>query len=127
MPDTPRVALRRATAADSRCLWEIRNEESVRAVSLDTAPIPFERHERWLAARLTATSAPIFIVGAPDDVGYVRFDAAPGELQVSIALAPHVHCDVAANAGAAARTAGSAAASGPVVSPAGVVPLRRAA
>src|SRR5438128_1425001 len=90
MPDTPRVALRRATAADSRRLWEIRNEESVRVVSLDTAPIPFERHERWLAARLTATSAPIFIVGAPDDVGYVRFDAAPGELQVSIALAPHV-------------------------------------
>jgi spore coat polysaccharide biosynthesis predicted glycosyltransferase SpsG/RimJ/RimL family protein N-acetyltransferase len=92
MPDTPRVALRRATAADSRCLWEIRNEESVRAVSLDTAPIPFERHQRWLAARLEAAAAPIFIVSAPDagDVGYVRFDAGPGELQVSIALAPHV-------------------------------------
>jgi len=92
MPDTPRVSLRRATAADSRRLWEIRNEESVRRVSLDTAPIPLEQHERWFAARLTAPAAPIFIVSAAEagDVGYVRFDAAPGELHVSIALTPHV-------------------------------------
>jgi len=90
MPDTPRVSLRRATAADARRLWEIRNEASVREASLDTAPIPLAHHQEWFAERLKVAAAPIFIVVAPDggEVGYVRFDAGPGELQISIALAP---------------------------------------
>jgi RimJ/RimL family protein N-acetyltransferase len=90
MREVPDVSLRPATAADARRLWELRNEASVRRVSFSSEPIPFERHQRWLSARLDDAAAPIFMVSAPDaaDVGYVRFDAAAGELQVSVALAP---------------------------------------
>ena len=90
MPDTLGVSLRPVTAADARRLWELRNEEAVRQVSFRTEPIPFDEHQRWLAARLADAAAPMFMVDAPDAgaVGYVRFDAAGTELHVSVALAP---------------------------------------
>jgi len=90
MPETLRVSLRPVTAADARRLWELRNEETVRRVSFGPEPIPFDRHQRWLAARLTEAAAPMFMIDTPDtgDVGYVRFDAVEGELHVSVALAP---------------------------------------
>jgi RimJ/RimL family protein N-acetyltransferase len=89
MPETLGVSLRPVTAADSRRLWELRNEETVRRVSFGTEPIPFDRHQRWLAARLAAAAPPMFMVDAPNAgaVGYVRFDAAGAELHVSVALA----------------------------------------
>jgi RimJ/RimL family protein N-acetyltransferase len=93
MPETVRISLRPATAADSRRLWELRNEETARRVSFDADVIPLDDHERWLAARLTQATqatAPIFMVGAPaaESIGYVRFDAVDGELRVSVALTP---------------------------------------
>lgn len=90
MPETVRISLRPATAADSRRLWELRNEETARLVSFDADVIPFDGHDRWLAARLAQATAPIFMVRAPaaEGIGYVRFDAVDGELQVSVALAP---------------------------------------
>jgi UDP-2,4-diacetamido-2,4,6-trideoxy-beta-L-altropyranose hydrolase len=89
MCDRAGVSLRRATAADSRRLWELRNEETVRRVSFGTEPIPFESHERWFGAR-RADGGTIFLVSAPGaaDAGYVRFDTVDGEAQVSVALAP---------------------------------------
>jgi L-amino acid N-acyltransferase YncA len=90
VPETLGVSLRRATAADARRLWELRNEETVRGVSFSSEPIPFDGHQRWLAARLADATVPIFMVNTPDAeaAGYVRFDAVGDELQVSIALAP---------------------------------------
>jgi UDP-2,4-diacetamido-2,4,6-trideoxy-beta-L-altropyranose hydrolase len=90
MREASAVSLRRATAADARRLWELRNEETVRRVSFSAEPIAFDRHERWLAARLTDETAPIYMIAAEGgaDVGYVRFDAAAGEALVSVALAP---------------------------------------
>src|SRR5918912_1196609 len=83
------LSLRPATADDARRLWEVRNEPGVRSVSFNPQPIAFERHERWLRARLADAGGPIYIVRAGrEDVGYVRFDSVDGEAQVIVALAP---------------------------------------
>ncbi|MDO8620286.1 MAG: GNAT family N-acetyltransferase, partial [bacterium] len=83
------LQLRKATVADSRFLFELRNDASVREVSFSTTPIPFEAHEKWLAKKLADTSASLFIAetieGEP--VAQVRFDATEtNSAEVSIAV-----------------------------------------
>jgi RimJ/RimL family protein N-acetyltransferase len=87
----PRITVRPATAADADQLLAWRNEPAARRASLDDAVITPEVHVRWLARRLAEPAAAIFVVVDADgeDIGYVRFEPAPGESHVSIALAPH--------------------------------------
>lgn len=84
------LQLRKATVADSRFLFELRNDASVREVSFSVEPIPFESHEKWLAKKLTDTTSAIFIaetkVGVP--LAQIRFDLADEKTaEVSIAVA----------------------------------------
>ncbi len=83
-----RLELRRATADDCRLLWEWANDPEVRRWSFSSAPIPWERHVEWFAARLSDPNCVIWIAsegGAP--IGQVRFERAQdGESDISISL-----------------------------------------
>lgn len=84
------VTLRAADAGDSRLLWEWRNHPQSRAASIDTAPVPWEDHERWYAATLRNPNR--LILMAVDEqseaLGMVRFDFdGEGRATVSINIA----------------------------------------
>ncbi|MGB6476311.1 MAG: UDP-2,4-diacetamido-2,4,6-trideoxy-beta-L-altropyranose hydrolase [Candidatus Sulfotelmatobacter sp.] len=85
------VFLRRATAHDSRLLWEWANDAAVRAASFSTSPIPWETHEAWFAEKLSQEKCLILI--AEDEkgsaVGQIRFDRRPeGDCEVDVSIAP---------------------------------------
>jgi UDP-2,4-diacetamido-2,4,6-trideoxy-beta-L-altropyranose hydrolase len=89
MTGAPRLRLRPATAEDARLLWEWVNEPSVRQVSFNPDPIPWEGHLDWLARRLADPDSRIYI--AEDDagrpVGQVRFDRnATGEAEIAVSV-----------------------------------------
>jgi UDP-2,4-diacetamido-2,4,6-trideoxy-beta-L-altropyranose hydrolase len=93
LPDRAgKLALRRATAEDSRRLWLWRNEHRARAMSGDQQPLPWETHAAWLTARLSDANTVIYIVEADGrPCGNVRFHAElTGTASVSIAMARHV-------------------------------------
>jgi len=84
------IVLRTASEADSANLMRWRNDESIRAVSRNSAPIPLENHQRWLAG-LLADPQRILLIGQQRDgqpVGVVRFDLAQSSAEVSIYLVP---------------------------------------
>ncbi len=84
------LQLRKATVADSRFLFELRNDASVREVSFSTEPIPFESHEKWLAKKLADTTSTIFIAETKGGVplAQIRFDLVDEKTaEVSIAVA----------------------------------------
>lgn len=82
--------LSEATPADSRAVWEWRNDETTRAASVDVDPIPWADHEVWFASVLADPTRHLLIaswVGRP--MGVVRLDEqAAGDWLVSINLAP---------------------------------------
>jgi UDP-2,4-diacetamido-2,4,6-trideoxy-beta-L-altropyranose hydrolase len=83
------VTLRPATAQDCRQVWLWRNDEETRRVSLDSAAIPLEAHERWFLDSLQSPSRRIYIVVAGDQPsGVARLDVDGGQGIVSIHLAP---------------------------------------
>jgi len=87
--DRRAVAMRRATAADARLLWEWRNDPISRRNSTSTEPIPFEDHVKWLQPRLFSPDS-IVLIGelAASNIGTVRFDASDGGIwSVSITVA----------------------------------------
>jgi UDP-2,4-diacetamido-2,4,6-trideoxy-beta-L-altropyranose hydrolase len=84
------LLLRRADMSDAQQLHVWRNDETVRRLSLNTAPIAFEDHAAWLAAKLDEPNHFHYIAeqaGAP--CGAIRFDIADGAARVSIVVAPH--------------------------------------
>lgn len=81
------LTIRAAAADDARFYWDVNNEPSVRAQSIDTKPIPWDVHEAWFAASLERPSRRMFVVevsGAP--AGVVRFDLEGERATISIAL-----------------------------------------
>jgi RimJ/RimL family protein N-acetyltransferase len=83
------VSLRPAAAADCRRIWLWRNDDDTRRASLDSAPIPWETHERWFGEALASDRRKIFVVVAEGrDAGVVRLDLDGGRGTVSIHLAP---------------------------------------
>src|SRR5262249_48853686 len=83
------LSLRRAVADDCRQVWLWRNDETTRAASFDSAPIPFETHRRWFDQSLQRPDRHVFIVVADGrEVGVVRLDVAEGAGTVSIHLGP---------------------------------------
>lgn len=102
---TNALSVRPATADDSRKLFEWRNDEQTRAVSLSTDEIAWPDHDRWFTASLSNPRRFIYIAEAvPGDntdngdnansatrpVGMVRFDIddAGEYAEVSINLNP---------------------------------------
>jgi RimJ/RimL family protein N-acetyltransferase len=86
------VALRPARLADAPAIHGWNFAPDVRAQSGDPRVVDLRDHTAWLARRLEASAAPIWVItdGAAD-VGTVRIDApADGEdaATISIALAP---------------------------------------
>ncbi len=83
-----RVTLRPARREDSRSLWEWRNDPETREASFHTEMIPFETHQRWFESRLEAPNTEILIILDLQGkaIGYVRFQIAEFEAEVSVAL-----------------------------------------
>jgi RimJ/RimL family protein N-acetyltransferase len=83
------VALRPAGHDDCRRIWLWRNDEQTRRVSLDSAPIAFENHERWFQATLRSPDHRAYIIEAGGEAaGVVRLDLEGEQATVSINLAP---------------------------------------
>ena len=81
--------LRKATKDDSDFLFILRNEESVRAVSLNSDPISRETHERWFEKKLNDKSSLVCIAETEggEKIGQVRYDVLREEAEASIAIA----------------------------------------
>ncbi len=86
----PPLTLRPVEACDCRKVWEWSNDASVRAVSFHPAPIPWETHERWFAARLYDPDC-LFLMAqnnSGEAVGQIRFEVKNREAIVSVSLDP---------------------------------------
>ncbi|WP_434675172.1 UDP-2,4-diacetamido-2,4,6-trideoxy-beta-L-altropyranose hydrolase [Pseudomonas sp. D3-10] len=81
------LRVRPATRADARLLFEGRNAEVVRRVSLDQSPVDWDRHCQWLQASLVNPQR-LLLVGEASDgpVGVLRYDLQGSEALVSIYL-----------------------------------------
>ncbi|MFN8018485.1 MAG: bifunctional UDP-2,4-diacetamido-2,4,6-trideoxy-beta-L-altropyranose hydrolase/GNAT family N-acetyltransferase [Acidimicrobiales bacterium] len=82
------LALRPVGPDDARTVHQLNDDPQARAVSRSTAPIPWEDHERWFAARLVDPSSHLYLAhdAAGDLVGLVRFavDARVAEVSVVV-------------------------------------------
>jgi RimJ/RimL family protein N-acetyltransferase len=82
------ITIRPATADDSQIVWEWSNDPTVRAVSFQSSPIPWDGHERWFQEKLTDPLCRFFIIVDNErPVGQLRFemsgDAAEAHISVS--------------------------------------------
>lgn len=83
------LTTRAATPADSDRLLAWRNDPVTRRWSVNQDPVPQDVHRAWLAKAL-ATRHLLIAEEAGTPVAVVRFDpSVPGEVEVSITLAPH--------------------------------------
>jgi UDP-2,4-diacetamido-2,4,6-trideoxy-beta-L-altropyranose hydrolase len=81
------LAVRKATVADARLLFDGRNAEAVRRVSLDSRVIDWPSHQAWLAASLNNAQRLLLIAEADDGpVGMLRYDLEGQAAEVSIYL-----------------------------------------
>lgn len=74
------MILRKAIKDDMDFLLELRNEETVRASSINTELISKDSHEKWFAEKISDANA--FILIAEDDeqrIGQIRFDKIKGK------------------------------------------------
>jgi UDP-2,4-diacetamido-2,4,6-trideoxy-beta-L-altropyranose hydrolase len=86
-PRSP-LALREATIDDARQLFSWRNDESVRRVSVNAAPIEWSDHLAWLSGRLRDPNHRHWIGETDGEAcGATRFDICEGKAKVSIVVA----------------------------------------
>lgn len=87
MVNSESISLRRAHSADVQILYELRNEKIARAMSLQTDPIDYHRHQIWFEDTLNNSSVNIFIAEfAEGPVGYSRlsmFDSCEAEISIA--------------------------------------------
>ena len=80
----------RASAEDSRAIFEIANDPSVRAVSFSKTEIEWTAHTQWYEKRIhRSASEPFYVLKNALDqtlIGYVRFDIQDGLVCISIAI-----------------------------------------
>ncbi len=91
VPESQRVpTLSEAKPADSRAVWQWRNDETTRAASGEVDVVPWEVHEVWFASVLADPKRHLLIASSDaQPVGVVRFDEqAAGDWLVSINLSP---------------------------------------
>src|SRR5436190_10011523 len=86
------VTIIAATSADSRDLFEWRNEPRTRSVSKNREPIDWETHAAWFAAALVSSERTIHIgFCGSRKIGWVRFDRlrdSDEKFLVSMLIAP---------------------------------------
>jgi RimJ/RimL family protein N-acetyltransferase len=78
------MKLRPATIDDARILFDWRNDELTRAMSVNSDPVEWEGHVKWLTARLQRDEPGLFIAEDSEPVGTIRID---GE-EISYTVAP---------------------------------------
>jgi len=86
----PGVRVRRATASDSRLLWEWANEPGVRASAFSQQAIGWEEHLAWFQERLADEGCMILIGEGPDGrpIGQVRIHQKPNrEAEIDLSVA----------------------------------------
>ena len=84
-----RLRLRKVRGEDCQALWTWRNEELVRAMSLSSEPITWDRHRSWFRAKLADPRCFMFLGVNCEErpVGEVRFDLEEhANAEVSIAV-----------------------------------------
>ncbi len=90
LTDILQASLRKAEAKDCRFIWELRNEEGVRKSSFNSAPIPYEEHEKWYSSILGSEDTQMFVVLDKDrkEIGQIRFDVGDdGDAEINISIA----------------------------------------
>jgi len=82
------LRLRRVRDSDCRQLWEWANDQSVRAASFVTDPIPWKAHVAWFAGKLRDPAVQIYIAidRAENPIGQVRFEQDGADATISVAL-----------------------------------------
>jgi UDP-2,4-diacetamido-2,4,6-trideoxy-beta-L-altropyranose hydrolase len=84
----PAIHLRPAVSDDSRLLFEWANDSAVRAVSFNSAPIPWADHERWFRSKLSNPNAVLLIAQNENaqPIGVARFEIEQGVATISISI-----------------------------------------
>lgn len=88
------VDVRLATMGDAKLLHQWRNDPSVRAISMTTAPIAYSDHRRWLATSIQDPKH-IVLVGTlgKHPIGSVRYRLHDAKAMVSIVVAPEMRAE----------------------------------
>ena len=83
------IEIKQAGKDDLKNIFEWRNNKKIRDVSINSAPISWEEHQRWFDAVLTNKNC-LLVIGTTGNktVGVARFDIANIEAEVSIYLVP---------------------------------------
>jgi UDP-2,4-diacetamido-2,4,6-trideoxy-beta-L-altropyranose hydrolase len=83
------ISIKRADLDDSENIFKWRNNNKIRDVSINSAPISWEEHQRWFDGVLTDKNREL-VIGATENktVGVVRFDIENDVAEVSIYLVP---------------------------------------
>ncbi len=84
------LAMRRATLADSRAIWELANDPDVRAASFSSTPIPWGTHQQWLLGKISSQRDALYLGEGPDHelIGQVRFSwDAGGTAEIGVSVA----------------------------------------
>lgn len=86
-----KFSLRKAELTDLKFLFNLRNEESVKKVSLNSAPIDFDAHSKWFEKKLAVSDNVIFIAEIDSlpivqPVAQTRFDLDGNSAEVNIAV-----------------------------------------
>lgn len=86
----PRFCIRPVVDADSRAIWQLANEPTVRAASFSTAAIPWESHRKWYRDKLTDPCCKYFVAESHDQtlLGQIRFDITDQDAFISVSIAP---------------------------------------
>lgn len=86
------IHVRRAVEADSRALFDWRNDPTTREGSVSTDVVEWPQHETWFRASLANPSRRIYIAeidgSVESRVGMCRFDRDGDDAEVSINLNP---------------------------------------
>lgn len=83
------ILFRRASLEDKDILFTWRNNEETRAMSVNTAPVHYETHIKWLEKSLSNEDRMIFIAEIEAvPVGTVRFDRKSDGWEMSWTVAP---------------------------------------
>lgn len=86
-PDHDLYGLRRAVPDDMEQVFCLANDPEVRANSFSPAPIVFESHARWFAARIESPDTAIFVLDLEGlVVAMVRYDRAAEEAEIDIVV-----------------------------------------
>jgi len=84
----PPIRLRPANMDDARLLWEWRNDPATRRWFLNSDEVPWEAHQKWLAATLDDNNQVIYIAENQDGepIGQARFSVSGEEAEIHVSV-----------------------------------------